>query len=73
MDRAMATKIHYAGALEWTRANGSLVIVLPGGAACCSGPKARNIAEMGNHTYDWAAVTCGRCRACILAASTKAH
>lgn len=58
----MSRPIHYAGALEWHKANGALVVILAGWAACCSGARARKIRETKAHTYDRAAVTCGRCR-----------
>lgn len=59
--------LHYAGALEWHKANGALVVILGGWATCCSGDRARKIRETKAHTYDRAAVTCKRCRANIAA------
>lgn len=60
--RAMSKAIHYAGGLQWTKGR-TKTIVLPEWAACCSGQRARNIAEEGNQTYDVADVAC---KACLL-------
>ena len=62
-------RIHYAGALEWTKANGALVKILPGWAACCSGDRARAVRESGNHTYDRKRVTCKACLRCLTMAA----
>ena len=49
-------KTHYAGEIIWE--NGS---VLPGWAACCSGDRAVEIRERGNHTLNKVEVTCKQC------------
>ncbi len=52
---------HYAGALRWTKPNGTVVSILPGWAGCCSGDRARKVRESGNRTYDRARVNCKAC------------
>lgn len=52
--------IHYAGEVRYL--TGRITThVLPGWAACCSGDRARRIAEAGCNTYNRTAVTCKRC------------
>jgi len=54
-------KIHYSGAVRTPRTK-----ILPGWAACCSGPKADKIRADGNNTADPDKVTCAACL-CVMA------
>jgi len=54
-------KIHYAGALRWTR-GGTTTDVGAGFAACCSGDRAWKIRADGAHTVNMDDVTCWHCR-----------
>lgn len=54
------TIVHYAGSLVY-RTSTRVVTILPGWAACCSGPKAVKIRRDGNNTLDRAQVTCKTC------------
>ena len=49
-------KIHYAGPIRTKKCR-----VLPGWAACCSGQRAEQIRQDGQHTYERKNVTCGHC------------
>jgi len=69
------TTLHYAGALEYDKADGMTAVILGGWAACCAGPKAMKIREEGRNTWEESRVTCKRClaimeKAAALAAST---
>lgn len=55
-------KMHYAGALDIQRTDGSITHILAGFAACCSGDRTRKIRAQGNHTYNPSDVTCVRCQ-----------
>jgi hypothetical protein len=54
------TAMHYAGSLVYRTSTG-VVTILPGWAACCSGPMAVKIRSDGNNTYDRDKVTCKTC------------
>lgn len=49
-------KIHYAGPIKKHRMK-----ILPGWAACCSGPKAEEIRNSGWHSNIRSEVTCAAC------------
>jgi hypothetical protein len=58
---AASNAVHYAGPCGWRVNKRTVRIIFAGFAACCSGERARKIAERGEHTYDAAAVTCAKC------------
>jgi hypothetical protein len=53
--------MHYAGSLEYTRADGHGVSIMAGCAACASGAKTIRLRDDGRVTKDGEAVTCKRC------------
>ncbi len=62
--------IHYAGSARWRSGpkQRTVTTVSGGFALCCSGQRARDIAERGDHSHDRTEVTCKLCLAFLVKA-----
>jgi hypothetical protein len=58
-----ARSMHFSGALELKDGRGTVITIVAGWAACCSGKRAETIRAAGETTPDPSLVTCSKCLA----------